>query len=430
MGAVKTIAVAYDRGAVNAAEIAIGLGDLGRLIFVGHESGDASPLMPLLRELGEVVTLERRLDEVAEDLRATGTDAVVTFSDAMMPVAGDLAHRLGLLFHSPETVKLLTNKAEQRERLRMCGVEDVRTRQIGSLTDWPAALATVGLPAVLKPVHGQGSRDTYLITDRETGSKLVAELFSRSPSPAFVLEEYLAGRPSLPFGDYVSVESVSTPAGVVHLAVTGKHPTLPPFREVGQFWPSPLSGAEERHIENLVERALTALGVETGISHTEIKLTKSGPRIIEVNGRMGGHINDLYRRAHGRDLVELAGRLALGDVLPATPPRPDQVFFQYNTPAPVPAATLIRTEGVDELRRLPGISGYRPYYDPGTSLPAAVMTRPLDLVSGVAGDHEQMAATLDAALETLSFVFDTDAGRIEISAAELGERAATSPSRT
>ncbi|WP_326948022.1 hypothetical protein OG439_04345 [Amycolatopsis sp. NBC_01307] len=423
-----TFAVAYDRGAVNAAEVALSLGALGDLVFVGHEAGPAGPLVPLLRELGEVLFLDDGLEPVLTRLAAIGIDAVVTFSDTMMPVAARIADRLGLRFHSAPAVALLTDKLRQRDELRAHGVDEVRAHPVRHAGDWPGAVAAVGVPAVLKPLRGQGSRDTHLVTDAEAGARLSADLLAGpDPVAGLVLEEFLAGRPSEPFGDYVSVESVTTPRGVRHLAVTGKFPTLPPFREVGQFWPSPLSPAEEREVEELTGRALNALGVRFGVSHTEVKLTAAGPRIIEVNGRMGGHINDLARRAHGLDMVQLTARLALGAELPERPPRPEQVYFQYNTPAPVGAFTLLETLGVDDVRRVPGVTGYRPYFEPGTALPASVMTRPLDLISGVAADHDEMLARLARVLDRLTFAIDTGGGRELVTAAELGR--ARTPAR-
>ncbi|MFE0019378.1 hypothetical protein [Amycolatopsis sp. NPDC059021] len=416
-----TFAVAYDRGAVNAAEIALSLGVLGDLIFVGYEAGPAGPLLPLLRELGEVLFLDDGLEPVLTRLETAGTDAVVTFSDTMMPVAARIAARLGLRFHSTSIMPQLTDKFRQRGELRAHGVGDVRAHPIQHPGDWAAAVAAVGVPAVLKPLRGQGSRDTHLITDPDVGARLSAELLAApDPVPGLVLEEFLTGRPSEPFGDYVSVESVTTPRGVRHLAVTGKFPTLPPFREVGQFWPSPLTATEEREVMELTGQALSALGVSIGVSHTEIKLTTTGPRIIEVNGRMGGHINDLARRAHGLDMVELTGRLALGAEPPDPPSRPEQVYFQYNCPAPTGAFTLLETLGVDDIRRIPGITGYRPYFEPGTTLPASVMTRPLDLISGVADDHDEMLARLARVLDRLTFAIDTGNGRTLVTAAELG----------
>lgn len=132
------------------------------------------------------------------------------------------------------------------------------------------------LPAVLKPVRGEGSRDTYLVTDETTGLQAVTEWFEHHDRP-LTLEEYLRGRDEKPFGDYVSVESAVCHGVVSTIAVTGKYPLLDPFREPGQFWPSHLPTAEQNEIADLAARAVQALGVRTETMHTEIKLTTDGP---------------------------------------------------------------------------------------------------------------------------------------------------------
>jgi hypothetical protein len=91
--------------------------------------------------------------------------------------------------------------------------------------DWPDAVAAVGLPAIIKPVRGEGSRHTY--ADADGAARLLPQVFAAaraddgSDGPAFVVEELLRGTPGLPFGDYVSVESLCEPDAVTHLALTG-----------------------------------------------------------------------------------------------------------------------------------------------------------------------------------------------------------------
>ena len=61
----------------------------------------------------------------------------------------------------------------------------------------------------------------------------------------------------------------------------------------------------------LAERAARALGVDVGCLHTEIKLTIDGPRVIEVNGRLGGGIPEMLELASGVSLFNVAARVAV-----------------------------------------------------------------------------------------------------------------------
>ncbi|GIG61888.1 hypothetical protein Lfu02_62600 [Longispora fulva] len=395
------LVVVYDAGAAQPLEIHTGLAPLGRVTYALPHSDHNDRMRPLLAEFGEVVPLD---EDPAERIRRLRPDAVLTFSERQLRLTSDLAAALGLPGHSPDTARALTDKYLQRERLRAAGVDRLRCARLSGPGDWPAAVAAVGLPAVLKPVRGEGSRDTHRILDAAAGGRLVDELHRRGAAD-LVLERYLAGRDTGPYGDYVSVESVVTHGRVGHVAVTGKYPLLEPFRERGQFWPAHLDHDESAAVADLAGRAVAALGVRTGVAHTEIKLTPDGPHVIEVNGRLGGQLHDLGLRAGGPDLVTLAGRAALGEALDIGPFRPDGVFFQHNNPAPVLACRLVAVRGVPQVRGMAGIDGYRRFVQPGAELPGGVMTRPLDVLTGRTADHGSMLELVAEARRALEFEF-------------------------
>ncbi|MEU8461070.1 ATP-grasp domain-containing protein [Streptomyces sp. NPDC029003] len=400
------LVVVYDRGAADAGEIARSLTPLAPLVFVTrHGSAHAEPLLPLLRDLGEVVTFRRTPEELTGRLKAIGPGGIITFSESMLGVTAELAAEFALPGHSRDTVRLLTDKFLQRRRLNAAGAGGVAGRLLTRPEEWAEAVRHVGLPAVVKPVRGEGSRNTYRVDDATRGLELVTGLLATER--ALVLEEFLGGRPSAPYGDYVSVESISCRGAVSHIAVTGKFPLLPPFRETGQFWPAALPDEERQRLLSLAGEAIRSLGITTGLTHTEIKLTDAGPRVIEVNGRLGGYVNDLGLRAAGLDLVRLAGRVALGEAVAPPPVTHDRVVFQYSNPAPPHPCRLDSVTGRRQLRDTPGITGYRALVRPGTSVEGGAMTRELDLILGEARDHAGMFAVLDEALSHLSFTFSS-----------------------
>lgn len=326
--------------------------------------------------------------------------SITAFSESALSQTQTLADALDLPYHSAETVAALTDKSLQRARLATAGVDATRSTAVSSRADLEAALVDPpGPPFVVKPLRGEGSLDTYLV---RTKDDLPADL-TVGPDRPFLIEEYLVGRNEYPFGDYASVETL-TVAGRTHvLGVTGKLALLPPFRETAQFVPSRLGAEEDRIVAELAARALAALGVTRGLAHTEIKLTPSGPRVIEVNGRLGGHIDELYARAFGLDLVALELAVAAGDVLTVDVRRPDRVHYQYLNPAPVDGGTLVAVDGIAEVRSRPGVVAYRSLAVRGAALPRGVATAELDLLTGDAADHEALLSDIDTALARLRF---------------------------
>lgn len=401
--------IVFDEGAVMPAEISTSLGKEFGLIFATADTPYTSRFAPLLRQLGRVVPLTGDVPHDAASLKEVHADGIVTFSEKMLRRTAELAERLGLPFHRVETARLLTDKFEQRQLLNAAGANPTRSSIISSAGEWEGALADVGLPAVVKPVRGAQARDTHLVRDAEDVRALRAELFERpTPVEAMVAEQYLRGRPSAPFGDFVSVETVCTQGRFEHVAVTGKFPLEVPFREQGQFWPSTLDPEEQKEIQGVVSSALAALGVEIGVTHTEVKLTENGPRIIEVNGRVGGHQQDLTRRAGNSDLVAANARIATGRPPGPSSPQHGKVVFQYIYLAPTTPCRMVSAVGLDQVRRLPGISQYVAFCHPGDTIAGGVGSSRIGHLRGEAPDHAAMLCLIDEALAMISYEFVDD----------------------
>ncbi|MEV6002178.1 ATP-grasp domain-containing protein [Streptomyces griseomycini] len=361
----RRIAVVHDMGAASVMEVAAALEGLAEPIFVCPDSAFGDQPRELMAELGRLCDIGG-LDIVraAAKVRAEQPDGIITFSEYQLERTGALAVELGLPFHSPDLVRKLTHKHVQREVLNGCGASAVPVRLVTGESSARRAVAEVGLPAVLKPDVGTGSRSTYRISSHDDLAAACRAEFSGpaafGATEAFVLESELQGGvDTAPWGDYVSVESAVFDGAVTHLAITGKFPLEPPFRETGSFLPAAVRDEDEKDILDLVTRALTALGVRTGVCHTEVKFTPSGPQIIEVNGRLGGRVNALLSRAAGVDVVRLAARIALGDaegMKEVTGIAYERIAFMYARVPPLQAQRVAEVQGLDRLRRLPGVS--------------------------------------------------------------------------
>jgi ATP-grasp domain len=420
-GRAGTILVVYDHGAVSPAEIRLGLADLADVVFLVPATAHLQHVGEVLETLGNVYQLSGDPGQDEALARRFRADGIVTFSEAMLRTTTRLAAAARLPFHEPHTIELLTNKYWQRSALRDAGVDDVRCHLLRCAADWPDALAAVGLPAVIKPARGGGSRRTYLASDAVRTHQLLTEVFQSwdGPDATLVAEQFLRGQPSLPFSDQLSVESACTPRGVFHLSITGRLPLASPFRETGGFVPIHLGADRQAEILSLVSDALVALGVTYGLTHTEVKLTPDGPHIIEVNGRLGGHVNFMTQEATGVSLVRIAGQLALGQEVEPPFLKPDLVHFQYHVPAPTQSFRLDAVHGGRDVRRMDGVTGYRLTTRLGEHHPADVGTRELDEFWGVCPDHDTMVDLVDRACSALSYDITFGDGQRRVNARDL-----------
>ncbi|RZU53275.1 ATP-grasp domain-containing protein [Krasilnikovia cinnamomea] len=401
--------VMFEEGAVTPSEILLSLTEWADLIIVLGDSPYTLTAAPFLEGIAETTPLQQPRDQLIALLRQWEPDGIITYAERMLVPTAEIADALNLLFHSPETAMLLRDKYAQRRRLAAAGVQETKSAHLRDTTQWSNVVRDVGLPVVVKPRLGEGSQYTHLVRDEASGAMLLSRLAAEYGGE-LVAEEFIEGQSRLPFGDYVSVESYVVEGEITHLAITGKFPILPPFREQGHFWPAPVSSAEHDEIIALTRRALLALDIRTGITHTEVKLTSEGPRLIEVNGRIGGQINELALRACGVDLIAAAAAIAMGHPVHGLALNPQGTFFQYHNLPPLAACRLTEVSGVQDAKQVDGVQSYEVYLHPPAELNRGVMTTWIDVIRGRATNHLEMLDILDRANAKLSFTYDTVEG--------------------
>jgi biotin carboxylase len=129
-----------------------------------------------------------------------------------------------------------------------------------------------------------------------------------------LVEEYLSG-------PEVSVECATVGGITTPLAVTRKEVGFAPyFEETGHT----VSAGDPLlpEVGPVAVQAVSALGITDGVQHVEMRLTPAGPRIIEVNSRIGGDlIGRLVHLATGLDLPRIAADIACGNVPSLAPTR-------------------------------------------------------------------------------------------------------------
>jgi biotin carboxylase len=353
--------------------------DICDLVWIVDTSlPEASSMSRLLCRLGGLVDVAgMSLEDAAAAIANAQPDGILALADSLLVWTARVAALLELPFVTPTVAERLTDKYLQRAALQRAGLPVPgfwRIPDDDREDSWRALEQTATFPAVLKPRSGEGSRDTVRVQSFEELREMVAETPSTSDSlrPQLVLEEYLRDRPEYAdhhFADYVSVESVVSGGAISHVAITGRFPPAEPFRETGFFIPSAFEEEQCSAIADVAAAAVRAVGVDVGLLHTEIKLTPEGPRVIELNGRIGGGVPEMLADATGVELLQIALRVALGEliVFDAMPPC-TQVGYLLYVQAPVPMRTIGSVNGLDRLRAHPSVQEVTLNRGPGSSV--------------------------------------------------------------
>ncbi|GAA4682105.1 ATP-grasp domain-containing protein [Streptomyces chumphonensis] len=320
--------------------------------------GTAHPLLGARHVLtADTNDAESLLPFVERAHRALGFDGVITSCDYYLPTAARVAARLGLPGADPEAIEAACRKDRTRRLLADAGVPGPRFAVCRDWADTAAAARRIGYPLVFKPVDLCAGMYVRRVDDEEGLARAFRALADfplnargQRRDPVVLLEELLEG-------PEVSVETVSS-GGTAHIVgVTDKSVGgAPAFIETGHMFPAALTPGDAEAACATARAALRALGLDHGVSHTEIKLTADGPRIVEVNPRPAGNrITELVRHVTGVDLAAACVDVALGrepDLRRRdTGLRSAAIAFLV----PDTAGVLEALDGADEVRAAPGL---------------------------------------------------------------------------
>ncbi len=303
--------------------------------------------------------------DVLAAVRPWAVQGVTTFHDQLLEQTAVVAAGLGL---PGMPTAHAWDKLVQRQLLAGAGLTRARALPVDGAEDLRRGVAALGLPLVLKPRRGVGGEGVALL---HTADDVDYQCARRRQGAQRVLETMLPpGRH--PAGDrladFVSVETVHADGAHRHVAVFDKR-EVTVLRHAGadgadlvtvsgDVLPTRLPGPDLDALLRYTSDCMRALDVRWRVTHTEIKLTPHGPDVIEVNGRMGGHLNRLLRLVGGPDLARAALTAALGhDTGPAQP-------WQATGYAAGLFPSFPRRDGVvrsrvtaADLRSLPGVRG-------------------------------------------------------------------------
>ncbi|MBL1079461.1 ATP-grasp domain-containing protein [Nocardia sp. 2] len=290
--------------------------------YVKTAAGTAHPLLTATNIVTADTNDEAALLPYARRLHtALEFDGVLSSCDYYLPTVAAVAAELGLPGPSRESVAAACDKERTR---RICAAAGVPQPDFAVAAEWPEladAAERIGFPLVVKPVDLCGGMFVRRVENGHELRVAVEELAGfpvnargQRRSPLVLLEECLDG-------PEFSVETVTfggrtTVVGITDKPVVGQ----PWFIEAGHMFPAALEPAAAAGIGAVATAAIAALGLDSTVAHTEIKLTGTGPKLVEVNPRPAGNrITELVRRVTGIDLAAVHADLALGREPDLTP---------------------------------------------------------------------------------------------------------------
>ena len=252
------------------------------------------------------------VDEILSICRKIKPAAITSIaSDLASITVNKIANALGLPTNPVETATIATNKYEMRKTFLEAGLPTPRFVKVNLDSDL-SVVREMTMPIIVKPTDRSGSRGIFKVTSLDDLPKCVAEACANSFEKHAIIEEFIEGN------EY-SCECISQNGTHHFLAITKKFTTgSPHFIEIGHMEPSDLNAVVIKKALEQIFKALDALHVWCGASHSEFKVTPCGDiRLIEIGARMGGDCigSDLVQLSTGYDYVKMTLQTALGEPL-------------------------------------------------------------------------------------------------------------------
>lgn len=241
-------------------------------------------------------------------------DGIATIaSDVAAPTVAYVSNHMNLVGNDYEAAVRANNKYLMRNAFMQAGVPCPKyvmlTEQDLTSCEKLNILRDIQFPLIVKPSDRSGSLGVTKVETPSAFFPAASKAISTSFKKQAMVEEFIEGRE-------ISVEFISYNGKHYPLQITDKVTTgAPHFVELAHHQPSTLTPEQFKEIYSITEKALNALGITNGASHSEYKITKDGRIVImEIGGRMGGDFigSDLVRLSTGYDFVKGVIDVALG----------------------------------------------------------------------------------------------------------------------
>lgn len=235
-----------------------------------------------------------------------------TLEELQVPL-GQVRDELGILGMGAEAGRNFRDKARMKSVLRDHGLPCARHALATTPDEAKTFVESVGYPVIVKPQAGSGSRGTHRLSGQEDLAGCLRSMPPHRERP-LMLEEFIVGEEH-------SFDAITLAGRPVWYSINDYLPgPLDVVREPWIQWcvllPREVDDPRYDGIKQVAERALDALGMDTGMSHMEwFRRPDGSVAISEVGARPPGarfvhliswaHDFDLYRAwadlmVHGR----------------------------------------------------------------------------------------------------------------------------------
>ncbi len=291
--------------------------------------------------------------EVARRYHKTmGIDGVMTLACDVPLTVAVVAKALGLPGLSPEVARITQDKLLMKQKLAESRIPVPRFQSTRTYEEALKACREIGFPVVIKPIDNSAARGVSLVDNEEQLHQAFEwAMKHRFRKELLLIEEFLPG-PQISTESLIYKGKIYT-TGFADRNYELNHIFKPHFLEDGHTIPSELPVGDQEAIIRLVENAIPALGIDSGVGKGDIVLTPEGPKVLEFAARLSGgrFSTDTVPLATGVNIVKAMIKLSVGEEIDLDNLKPKYhraAAQRYLFPKP---GRVVRVEGVSKVEQ-------------------------------------------------------------------------------
>jgi biotin carboxylase len=287
---------------------------------VYHFSASVQERVPMVR-VDEITDVEALLAAARQLQKHFGKPhRILAINEQIQVPVAQVREAMEVDGMSSATITNFRDKALMKERFLEAGVPCARHVAVHDKQTARDFIEEVGFPVCLKPIDGAAAQATFKVESPDILEEILHASAPTAQRPV-QLEEFVAGEES-------SFETLSVRGEHLWHSLTHYDPT--PLNVVANPWiqwrilsPVDIDAPRYDDIREASYKALTCLGMETGLTHLEWFRREDGSIAVnEVAARPpGAEITTLMNRAHDVDLFNVWAHMMVRDELLPIPPR-------------------------------------------------------------------------------------------------------------
>lgn len=217
------------------------------------------------------------------------------------------------------THELLSTRDEDIPHFPRAHLYAAKTFHINTEADVKVAVDEIGLPAVLKLEHGSSAVGVKLVNDIEECHKEYENIQDKLRVEADHPGIGLGYGNSMQLMEFIEgtehdIDIIIYKRKLIGAFVSDNGPTrMNSFTETASSMPTCLPSDKRAQLVTAAYTCCNELGLINGVFNVEMKMTRTGPKLLEINARMGGfYLRDWIKACYGVDLLFCAFLISCG----------------------------------------------------------------------------------------------------------------------